>query len=338
MIKVYSKQNEYIKTLSSFESLKVTEELKTGYRYIQFHLPFVEGFILEEQKIEYDDYMYVVKEVEADANGLTIYCKPNFGTLNSSQIDNIIGYGMTFKAFLDNILAGTGWTSQVEIEDDITMGVKKRNETRVKVIEQVAKRFDVEIYFDTKKKIIYAWKRKGKFKQSFIVDQGSIADCLVESNTYNLVTRLYATGNNFLTMQSFNDGKPYIENFDYTDEVIVGYLKEDFEKNPADLLTLAKAKLEKLSKPVLTYTIASRCFTEELEIGDTVKIIDTFRGLDTAARVQKIVTFPLTPVRNRVILGEPEVDFNTIYTNFNQAVEINNANIQETFSEMNMVY
>lgn len=45
------KKMNFIKTITDYQNLQITEELNKGYKVAQFNLPYGVGLIQEEQKI-----------------------------------------------------------------------------------------------------------------------------------------------------------------------------------------------------------------------------------------------------------------------------------------------
>ena len=60
VFKVFDKDMTYLFGISEYKDLRITEELETGYKVAQFSLPYT-ILVVEEQKIEIDGYMYVIK-------------------------------------------------------------------------------------------------------------------------------------------------------------------------------------------------------------------------------------------------------------------------------------
>ena len=66
MIKVYDSNYEFLKLLSSFQNLHITETLSTGLKTLCFQVPIQDEYlelIQEENYIETSDYSYVIKEI-----------------------------------------------------------------------------------------------------------------------------------------------------------------------------------------------------------------------------------------------------------------------------------
>lgn len=64
------------------------------------------------------------------------------------------------------------------------------------------------------------------------------------------------------------NGSMWVENYDYTDEIIVGYWVNSSVENADDLLKLAQDKIEIYSKPQTTYKINITALHSSLAVGD----------------------------------------------------------------------
>ena len=84
-----------------------------------------------------------------------------------------------------------------------------------------------------------------------------------------------------------------------------------------DLKQIAMNHLNKLSTPYTNYIIKLSSFDINLEIGDTIRIIDTFKDIDDLIRISKIVYYPDQPELSYIEVGQPQILFNNIYKTFN---------------------
>lgn len=80
----------------------------------------------------------------------------------------------------------------------------------------------------------------------FFVDTANLrAQPEYKGKATGIVTRLYAQGAGNMTFADINDGKNYIECFDYTDEVIAGYWRDERYTIPEHLLAAAGRNCER---------------------------------------------------------------------------------------------
>lgn len=338
VFKLYDKNMNYLYGISEYKDLRITEELETGYKTAQFSLPYT-ILVVEEQKIEIDGYLYVIKEVNMEDLGLyDVYCKPYFGKLVSKHIDSITGIGMTFPVIMDKILEETDWTYVQSPDLTGSFQLNLHRKSAIEAIEMVGKLFQAEYEFDTKNRVLYAYNKRGKTGGNVVLDNTNLLKCQVQSNTYDLITRLIPIGKEDTTIGLVNNGQLWVENFQYTTEIIVGYYVDNNCENADDLLKVARSKVLETGCPQSTYKLFLTDFPLDVRVGDEVRVIDKVRGLDTTKRVSKTVIYPSTPEESYIQLGSLEVSFDKIYKDFKQAQKIVNEDTLRSINEITKTY
>lgn len=338
VFKLYDKNMNYLNGISEYKDLRISEELETGYKVAQFSLPY-NILVVEEQKIEIDGYLYVIKEVNMEDLGLyDVYCRPYFGKLQSKHIDSITGYNMAFPTIMNKILEETDWS--VVVAPDLTgsFQMNLHRKSAIEAIELVGKLFQAEYKFDTKNRIIYAYNKRGKIGGNVVLDNTNLLKCQVQSNTYDLITRLIPIGKDDTMIGLVNNGQLWVENFEYTQEIIVGYYVDSNCENADDLLKIARSKVLETGQPQSTYKLFLIDFPLDVEVGDEVRVIDKVRGLDTVKRVSKTVIYPSTPEESYIQLGSLEVSFDKIYKDFKKAQDIVNEDTLRSINEITKTY
>lgn len=334
VFKVYDKDMNYIFGISEYKDLRISEELETGYKVAQFSLPYT-ILVVEEMKIEIDNYMYVIKEVNMEDLGLyDVYCKPYFGKLASKHIDSITGFNMDFTNVMSAIVEGTDWTFTVASDLTGSFQMNLHRKSAIEAVQAVAQLFQAELEFDTKNKIVHCYNKRQKKEEAIILDNTNLLKCQVQSNTYDLITRLIPIGKDDTTIGLVNNGQLWVENFEYTKEIIVGYYIDSNCENADDLLKIARSKVLETGRPLTTYKLFLTDFPLDVAVGDKVRVIDKVRGLDTTKRVQKIVIYPSTPEESYMQLGSLEVSFDKIYKDFKKAQDIVNEDTLRAITEL----
>jgi phage minor structural protein len=338
MIKLYDK-NEFIKAVE-VKNLQITKELGTGYKTAQFQVPYIDCRLKEEMEVEIDDYLYRIKEVNMETNDLyDVYCKPQWGKLSRKSIDSLTGYNMSLKKCLDIVLEDTDWTYEFEQEVKGSYTVSISRKTALEALSSLVELYDVEVEYDTKNKRIKIWNTKGEYKESFFFNETNLSYCKVQSDTYDLVTRLIPIGKDGKTIQLVNNNCMWIEDFSYTDEVIVGYYVNTNIESADDLLKVAKVKLKDAAQPATAYKIRIVGLTSSsLDTGDTIKIIDEIKGVNRDLRIKKIVIFPDQPDKSFLEVGRIETSFDDIYKQYTDAQKIVTDNVLKNLSELNKLY
>lgn len=336
MIKLYDKNMNYIQSFASYKELKITEELETGYKIAQFLVPYSVGSIKEEQKVEIDNYIYVIKEVNmGDSEYYEVYCKPYFSGLLNKGIDIYTGYGVIFNEVMDNLLKDTGWSYEGDIIGAYSVALYSK--TLLEALKSVSDIYDCFFIYKTKEKKIIAVPKSAGIgaKVAYTLTAANISHCQVQSNTYDLVTRLYPVGKDCTTILKVNDNCMYLENFDYTDEIIVGYYINSHIANADDLLSFGKRKLAEISKPQTSYKIQLSQFNIPIEVGDKIKVFDNIKKLNFTAFVKKIVEFPNEPEQSFIELGSSLISFDDIYKSLREAQDSVNEDTLRNLTELN---
>lgn len=338
VFKVFDKDMTYLFGISEYKDLRITEELETGYKVAQFSLPYT-ILVVEEMKIEIDGYMYVIKEVNMEDLGLyDVYCKPYFGKLASKHIDSITGFNMDFTNVMSAIVEETDWTFTVAPDLTGSFQMNLHRKSAIEAIQAVAQLFQAELEFDTKNKIIHCYNKRQKKEEAIILDNTNLLKCQVQSNTYDLITRLIPIGKDDTTIELVNNGQLWVENFEYTTEIIVGYYIDSNCENADDLLKIASSKVLETGRPQTTYKLFLTDFPLDIAVGDKVRVIDKVRGLDTTKRVQKIVLYPSTPEESYMQLGSLEVSFDKIYKDMKKVQDIVNEDTLRAITELTKNY
>ena len=338
MIKLYDKNMKYIKSFTSYKDLKITEELKTGYKVAQFSVPYSIASIQEEQKIEINGYLYVIKEVNMeDEEFYSVYAKPYFSSLVNKSIDNYSRYGITFSEVMNSLLAETDWTFRGNALGAFTVNIQ--NKTLLEALSFVSELYNCYFIYQTKEKVIEVIDKNvdKDLKATFTITPSKLRSCQVQSNTYDLVTRLIPIGKDQITIQNVNGNCLYLDNHQYTDEIIVGYYVDGHCANADDLMITAKAKLDEISKPRTTYKIQISEFNTELKIGDKIRIINDIKKIDEELYIKKTVLFPETIEESYIELGAEMVSFDDIYKEFKDIQDSINKDTLRNLTELNKI-
>lgn len=338
IVKLFDKNMNYLQSFDSYGELIVTEELEAGYKTIQLLIPYSLGHIQEEQKIEVDNYVYVIKEVNMENQDYyTVYGKPYFSGLLSKRPDNLIGYNMVLEDCLRQVLDGTDWTYVIEefISESFTVNIS--NKTVLEVLTTLKSMYNFNYTFDTKNKVISFWKTKKIEPIHFTLDSENLRSCRSQSNSYDLITRLIPIGKDGTLVTLVNNNCAWVEDYSYTNEIILGYWIASGVSNADNLLQLAKTKIAEISHPATSYKIALTELPNNITIGSTVRVVDKIKGIDTTQTVQKIVRYDNQKKKSYIEVGSLRPSFDIIYKRFKDAQENVNENTLQNLRELNIL-
>lgn len=106
----------------------------------------------------------------------------------------------------------------------------------------------------TKKKTVSFYDQVGQDKGNFFLTGLNLKRLQRKGSTYDYYTRIIPIGQDGLTIESVNDGKNYLENYQYTNKVKTYIWKDESYTDAAAMKEDAEAKLKDLSKPEVSYS------------------------------------------------------------------------------------
>lgn len=336
ILRTYDKHNGWSQPLSlNDKEMITTEELDLGYKTLKIFLPFTTNILKEEQQIEVENYRYIVKEIEIQRiDYYTVYCKPYFGNLISKHILDLNGINLSLEDCLKIVFEDTSWQYSIEQEVIGLRSVNFSNITALDALRELKSLFQFDYFFDTKEQILHIWKSRPSKSFNLAIDNSNLRFCQCQSNTYDLVTRLIPIGKNNVTVNSLNDGKLWVEDYSYTDEIIVGYwINQDIDSID-DLLAVAKEKIKSLSQPHISYQIKLVALSNLVGVGDKITISDKIRGINREGQVQKVVRYHRRYDKSYINVGDSLVSFDTIYKDFERAQKLINVATIKNLAEL----
>lgn len=169
----------------------------------------------------------------------------------------------------------------------------------------------------TRKKISFVDKLGDDDKKTRFEYSKNLLSASRKVSDIELYTKLFVYGgtnskNERVTIASANGGAPFLINESANDEFndgkkyLEGAVTRESILNPAGLLTWGKKQLEFYSKPHYEYTVDIEAFEEDIELGDTINVIDTefVPELYLEARVIEIQLSQSDESQNKVVIGD----------------------------------
>jgi hypothetical protein len=192
-----------------------------------------------------------------------------------------------------------------------------------------------EPVFDTLNKKVSFYNKRGKDKGVYFLKGLNLKKLQKKSTTYDYYTRIIPVGADGLTIESVNDGKNYLENYQYTDKILTYIWKDESYTNAEALKEDAELLLEDLSKPEKSYSAEIRDLASQkeeykilsYELGDTIKIIDRESATMESQRIVKITEYPQNPEKNTCELANTVLTFEEMQQKVQEAAEIINYTI-----------
>lgn len=287
------------------------QDLDTGIGTYQFTVDKIGD--PEIEKINVGCYLIVkdgskirsfeVMRIEEDKDSKTIYAEDAGLDLLGEQVPPYKAdksYPITH--YIAEFTIDSGWDIGInEIPNTTTRKLEwEGTDTATKRLRQLVRRFDAEIAYDFEfvhgkihRKLIHIYKKIGEDKKVRLEVGSEVSNVKRTISIENLATTIVATGADGITLSGveYNEGnirssKNSIYLIDY-DAVArwkrAGYAPggggivkryESEAKTPQALMTEAVLRLKQWNHPEVTYDVSISLLPEEINIGDTVAIVD----------------------------------------------------------------
>lgn len=246
---------------------------------------------------------FEVMRIEEDKDSKTIYAEDAGLDLLGEQVPPYKAdksYPITH--YIAEFTIDSGWDIGInEIPETTTRKLEwEGTDTATKRLRQLVRRFDAEISYDFEfvhgkihRKLIHIYKKIGEDKKVRLEVGSEVSNVKRTISIENLATTIVATGADGITLSGveYNEGnirssKNSIYLIDY-DAVArwkrAGYAPggggivkryESEAKTPQTLMAEAVIKLKQWNHPEVTYDVSISLLPEEINIGDTVVVVD----------------------------------------------------------------
>ncbi|MFG5866174.1 phage tail spike protein [Clostridium perfringens] len=323
MLKLKDKNKKLVAGLINYKDLCIESTLSTGDKKLSFSLHKEDKFynlIEEECYIETKTQEYVIKARDVGVDYTRFDCVLNLEELEANIFDRFESVEQTITNAINLAIVGTGWTV-----NDNTLKKKRTvrctNKNALEIVQEIKKTYRVDIVFNTLKREIEVYEHLGEDKGTYFIDSLNLTALQVQSDSYKFATRIIAEGKDGLSFSDINNGKNYVENYQYSRKVKTIYWKDERYTVKESLLEDAKAKLEEISKPYTSYNASILNLAElnpkyknilDYQLGDTITLISRNNKVKDKQRIVKTVEYPLDHSRDTVELANAILKFEDI--------------------------
>ncbi|WP_270549972.1 phage tail spike protein [Clostridium perfringens] len=323
MLKLKDKNKNLVAGLINYKDLCIENILATGDKKLSFSLHKEDKFynlIEEECYIETKEAEFVIKARDVGIDYTRFDCVLNLEELEANIFDRFESVEQTITSSLNLAIVGTGWTVK-----DNTLKKKRTvrctNKNALEIVQEIKKTYRVDIVFNTLKREIEVYEHLGEDKGTYFIDSLNLTALQVQSDSYKFATRIIAEGKDGLTFSSINNGKNYVENFQYSKKIKTIYWKDERYTVKESLLEDAKAKLEEISKPFVSYSASILNLAKlnpkyrdilDYKLGDTITLISKNNKVKDKQRIVKILEYPQDHSRDTVELANATLKFEDI--------------------------
>ena len=323
MIKIYDTNHKFLALLDSFcKEINTIDTLELGIRELVFYAPCREEYIniiQEENYVETADYHYVVKEISMkDNNFFLVRCGPDIEEIKGRLFEHFDCFELNLQQAYEYCLQSTGWTVEYNSKDKSIATYQEPWKDAYTMIKTLVEDYGQEIWFDTKNKVLKVYDKMGDSLGAYFSNELRLKQLSKQSSSYDYATVLYPIGKDGLTISNINNGKPYLENFSFSNK----YIEKVFIDEKIEVAEILKQKaeeyFEEIAVPRASYKVQLTEIGKSVSIGDTIIIVDNIKHIKQKQRVVKIVRYPMAPERDTIEISNLQPNFITSYIKGNK--------------------
>ena len=306
MLRVYDQNKQQIGYIAKYKDLCIESDLLSGDKSLSFtYCDRNSKQIRNEYYIETEKDRYVVKDVDLSSDNYPAFqCQLDLEDLEAYMLEAFSAMNTTLTDAARLALAGTGWVVDTDIEKIRSVAALKV--TPLMALQKIRDAWMCEIQFDTKKKTVYFKEQLGEDKGVYFTSALNLRKIKCSGETDDFYTRVIPIGKDGIRITEVNDGKEYIENYQYSNKIRTLIWEDSSYENAEDLKTDAEKKLNDLSVPKMSYSAEVIDLSRqnqkykilEYGLGDTIRLIDEPTGIKEKQRIVKMREYPQTPEKN----------------------------------------
>ena len=277
----------------------VTSEIN-GIDTLEFKLPFKDSkreYVENEKQVRIVSDTYRIRTVtdDKDESGkaiTSVYAEAAFYDLSfSAKKEENTFTADTADVPMAYALQGTEWeVGVVNVSTKRTWTSTEDN--ALSILRHVQNIHGGDLIFDNANKLVNLLTFSGTDSGALFCYRKNMKSIQRVIDTTSLITRLYAVGADGMTFANINDGKPYVEDFTYTDEIRIKTLDCSNFTNPYQMLEFANMRLADYAAPRISYVLKAMDLTvltgyehEAWNLGDTVMVVDEDLDLSIKTRI-----------------------------------------------------
>lgn len=338
---LYDNNHNLIDILVRYSELSIESVLSTPDKILSFCYPKNLAEIIDyEGYIQTDTDEFVVKNKRDNDDNVSIQAYLNIEGLEGNVFKTFNNGAITLRNCLSLALDGSGW-SIGSCPETAKRTMELTNVTNAwEIIKKCITTYGVEFKLDSLNKIVNAYTKLGTDKGIYFTDQLNLIKLDTEGNSDDFYTGIKAFG---------KDISVTLENHQYSNKKKYYIWKDERYTDLSSLTEDAKAKLDEMSKPSITY----RCTVADLskinsyynflsyELGDAVTLIDNVGGKKIKARIVRMTEYPNNPTNNTVDIGTNLITlerwFDNKFANYDYKLDNMNYNLNQLESNITNV-
>lgn len=330
MLKIFNQSHKAVGYIKKYRDCKIESVLSTAEKTLSFTYLGKAGKIDYEYYIQTPDAEYVVKAIRITSDGYPEYTATlNMEELEAKTWETFLAKDSSLRDTANLALAGTGWrVAECTVDKKRSMGLQ--NVTSKVVLQKICTVFMCEMQVDSKAKTVSFKEKFGEDKGVYFLQGLNLRKLTLSGDTYDFYTRIIPVGKDGLKITAVNDGKEYIDNFQYSKKIIPYIWQDTSYEDATAMMEDATEKLKDLSIPKKSYTVDVRDLAYrsaeysilEYGLGDTITLIDRKTGIRDTQRITKIVEYPGNPDKNTCDIANTRETFDEIQSRLKEAASI----------------
>ena len=271
-----------------------------GIDTLEFNIPFrysKRSYLDNEKQIQAGDETYRIRTVTDEKNEqgaaiTSVYAEAAFYDLGFSVRKTEQSFNAdTADVSMAYALQDTGWkVGTVNVRTKRTWTSTEKN--ALAVLRKVQDLHGGDLIFDNANRTVSLLTFSGNDSGALFCYRKNMKSIKKVVDTQSLITRLYAYGKDGMTFASINDGKEYVEDTSYTNEVRVSTLDCSNFTNPYQMLEYANMRLADYAAPRVSYVLNAMDLSvltgyehEAWKLGDIVTVKDDELNLSVKTRI-----------------------------------------------------
>ena len=277
---------------------------------LEFDIHFTDkkrAYLNNQVELRLEGKVYRVKELtDKKENGSVkithVYAENIYYDLaRAAKLQTVVFDASKAKSAMTYALQNTDW-SVGSIGINRAKSFESRENNPLALLQLIADVYNGELVFHSVEKTVDLVGKTGSNRGMVFHYKKNMKSIERVVSTTSLITRLYAMGKDGMTFASINGGLAYVENFSYTDEILIGSLDCSNFTSASDMLSYAKLRVADYCMPNYSYKLSvinMKGLTdykhEVYELGDVVRVVDEELGLDLQTRIVRVEKDILEP-------------------------------------------
>lgn len=285
---------------------------------LEFEMYFTDpkrGFVKNQAEVRIGGQAYKVKTVTdkkeaGTAKTTSVYAENLYYDLaRAARLETVVFDVVKAGSAMAYALQNTEWDIG-SIEVGATRSFESGADNPLALLQLIADVYNGELVFHSVEKTVDLVERTGGDNGMVFHFKKNMKSIERTVSTASLITRLYAFGKDGMTFASVNGGLSYVEDFSYTDEVLIGSLDCSNFTSAEDMLSYTRMRAADYCRPNYSYRL-SVLYLQDLAghgheiygLGDVVRVVDEELGLDIRTRIVRMEKDVLEPWNTAVELS-----------------------------------